>query len=199
MAVLKGDFLNTPQIFLLDVNTGSEEQITNTNPWFNEVELVKPEELWIDTLDGESSVQGWIFPPQNIEAGKKYPAVLYIHGGPTPFYGYALNYEHQAMAGAGMGVIICNFRGSSGYGSRHQNMQKAYDGTAMYDNLQFLDEAVRRFEWIDADRLGVTGGSFGGYMTNWIVGHTKRFKAAVTQRSIANDMISYASVHGRKF
>ncbi|MGI6039226.1 MAG: prolyl oligopeptidase family serine peptidase [Eubacteriales bacterium] len=193
MAVLKGDFLQTPQIYLLDVNTGSEEQITDTNPWFKDVSLSRPEELWIDTHDGDSRVQGWVIPPQNKEEGKKYPAVLYIHGGPTPFYGYALNYEHQAIAGAGMAVIFCNFRGSSGYGSRHQSMQKAFDGTAMYDNLQFLDETIRRFDWIDAERLGVTGGSFGGYMTNWIAGHTRRFKAAVTQRSISNQMISYAS------
>lgn len=192
MAVLKGDFLQSPQIYLMDEATGDEQQITNSNPWFDEVALSKPEELWIDTLDGESRVQGWVIPPQNMEPGKKYPTVLYIHGGPTPFYGYALTYEHQAIAGAGMGVIICNFRGSSGYGSKHQSMEKAYDGTAMYDLLQFTDEATRKFDWIDKDRLGVTGGSFGGYMTNWITGHSSRFKAAVTQRGVANNIISYA-------
>ena len=72
-------------------------------------------------------------------------------------------------------------------------MAYAYDGTAMYDLLQFVDEAVRTYSWIDGDRLGVTGGSYGGYMTNWLVSHTKRFKAAVTQRSIGNELIQYAS------
>lgn len=159
----------------------------------DELPLSNPSEMWIDTLDGEAQVQGWVFPPQNMEPGKKYPAVLYIHGGPTPFYGCALTYEHQAITGAGIGLILCNPRGSSGYGGKHQNMAQAFDGTAMYDLLQFVEEAARRFSWIDRERLGVTGGSYGGYMTNWIISHTKRFKAAVTQRSVANEQIQYAS------
>ena len=107
--------------------------------------------------------------------------------------GAALAYEHQCILGAGIGLIVMNFRGSSGYGEAHQSVQAAYDGRAMTDVLQFVDEACRRFSWIDPDRLGITGGSYGGYLTNWICGHTKRFKAAVTQRSIANELIQYAS------
>lgn len=193
MIALKGHFHQTPQVVLIDDETWKETPLTNSNPWFAELDFSEPEEVWIDTLDGESRVQGWVFPPQQAAPGEKYPAIVYIHGGPTPFYGYGLNYEHQAIAGAGFGLIICNFRGSSGYGRKHMDMKKAYDGTAMYDILQFTDEAVRRFPWIDGERLGVTGGSFGGYMTNWIAAHTSRFKAAVTQRSIANKMIQYAS------
>ena len=167
-------------------------RLTDSNPWFAGM-LSEPRELWMDTLDGESRVQGFVFPPQGMEEGKKYPAVVYIHGGPTPFIGAALTYEHQCILGAGMGLIVMNFRGSSGYGEAHQSMTRAYDGGAMTDILQFTDLAVRECPWIDGERLGVTGGSFGGYMVNWICGHTKRFKAAVTQRSIANELIQDAS------
>ncbi|MGI6343507.1 MAG: S9 family peptidase [Bacillota bacterium] len=193
LLVQRGDFLQTPQLYLLDLTSGKLTQLTDSNPWLREMALSQPEEMWIDTLDGDGRVHGWAFPPQRREEGRKYPAILYIHGGPTPFYGTALTYEHQAITGAGFALILCNPRGSGGYGDKHQNMTQAYDGTAMYDLLQFVDEAVKRFPWIDGERLGVTGGSYGGFMTNWIVSHTKRFKAAVTQRSIANKMISYAS------
>ena len=194
----KGDFTHTPELYLADEammrgeTAFAPRQLTNSNPWFAGM-LSEPRELWMDTLDGESRVQGFVFPPQGMEEGKKYPAVVYIHGGPTPFIGAALTYEHQCILGAGMGLIVMNFRGSSGYGEAHQSMTRAYDGGAMTDILQFTDLAVRECPWIDRERLGVTGGSFGGYMVNWICGHTKRFKAAVTQRSIANELIQYAS------
>lgn len=194
----RGDFTETPQLYLADESMLSGERpfipqkLTDTNPWFKGT-LAAPEELWIDTLDGESRVHGFVFPPQNQRPGEKYAAVVYIHGGPTPFVGAALTYEHQCILGAGMGLIIMNFRGSSGYGETHQSMTRAYDGSAMTDILQFTDEAVRKFLWIDGERLGITGGSFGGYMTNWICGHSRRFKAAVSQRSIANELIQYAS------
>lgn len=194
----RGDFTHTPELYLADgaMMRGEKpfapRQLTNLNPWFEGM-LQKPQELWMDTLDGESRVQGFVFPPQGLEPGKRYPAVVYIHGGPTPFMGAALTYEHQCILGAGMGLIIMNFRGSSGYGEAHQSMERAYDGGAMTDILQFTDLARRSFDWIDPQRLGVTGGSYGGYMTNWICGHSKRFKAAVTQRSIANELIQYAS------
>lgn len=194
----KGDFTHTPELYLADEammrgeTAFAPRRLTNSNPWFAGM-LSEPRELWMDTLDGESRVQGFVFPPQGMEEGKKYPAVVYIHGGPTPFIGAALTYEHQCILGAGMGLIVMNFRGSSGYGEAHQSMTRAYDGGAMTDILQFTDLAVRECPWIDRERLGVTGGSFGGYMVNWICGHTKRFKAAVTQRSIANELIQYAS------
>ena len=194
----RGDFTSVPQLYLATeaMMNGTEpfapKKLTDLNPWFQGL-LVKPQELWADTLDGESRIQGFVFPPQGMEKGRKYPAVVYIHGGPTPFMGCALTYEHQCILGAGMGLIIMNFRGTSGYGEAHASMKRAYDGSAMTDILQFTREAAETFDWIDKDRLGVTGGSYGGYMTNWICGHSRVFKAAVTQRSISNELIQYAS------
>ena len=194
MALLKGDFTHTARIVLYDTVTGEETVAVDSNAWLpEEVALESPREMWIDTLDGMSRVQGWVLPPMNREEGRRYPAVLYIHGGPTPFYGYGMTYEHEALAGAGMAVIFCNPRGSSGYGSEHESNRAAMDGTAMYDLLQFVREACRRFDFIDGERLGVTGGSYGGYMTNWIASHSRVFRAAVTQRSIASELIEYAS------
>lgn len=189
----RGDFSETAQLYLLSEEKKAPVKVTDTDAWMRDTVHSIPEELWISTLDGNGRVQGFVMEPHHREEGKKYPAVLYIHGGPTPFYGYALTYEFQYLAAAGIGVIFCNPRGSSGYGEEHGSMAYAYDGTAMYDLLQFVDEAVRTYSWIDGDRLGVTGGSYGGYMTNWLVSHTKRFKAAVTQRSIGNELIQYAS------
>ena len=180
--------------YLLDEKTGDLELLVQSNEsLLQEVDYSKTEDIWFDTLDGESRVHGWVLPPQNFVAGKKYPCILYIHGGPHPFYTYGFTHEHQCFAGAGYAVICCNPRGSSGYGRVHRNLERAMDGSAYMDCLQFVEETCRRYDWIDANRLGVTGGSYGGYMTNYIATHSKRFKAYITQRSVVNELIGYAS------
>ncbi|MBQ9264109.1 MAG: S9 family peptidase [Clostridia bacterium] len=156
-------------------------------------EIAPTEDFFFTTLDGESRVHGFVTHPARREAGKKYPAIVYIHGGPHPFYTYGFTAEFQALAARGYAVLWCNPRGSSGYGSVHQNFARAMDGSAYTDILQFVDEALRRFAWIDEGRLAVTGGSYGGYMTNWIASHAHRFQAYITQRSVASDLIGYAS------
>lgn len=193
MVAARGDFSQSIELFLVDEASRSAAQITHSNPWLKDKALAPAHELWIDTLDGESRVQGWVIEPQDWRPGQTYPAVLYVHGGPTPFYGYGLTYEYQCLAAAGIAVILCNPRGSSGYGMKHQSMQRAFDGSSYYDLLQFTQAAVDTFAWIDGERLGICGGSYGGYMTNWIAAQSQRFKAAVSQRSISNFMISYAS------
>ncbi len=180
--------------YLLEEKTGRLELLVQSNEeLLQEVSYSKTEDIWFDTLDGESRVHGFILPPQNAVPGEKYPCILYIHGGPHPFYTYGFTHEHQCFAGAGYAVICCNPRGSSGYGSVHRNLERAMDGSAYMDCLQFVEEVCRRFDWIDKERLGVTGGSYGGYMTNYIATHSKRFKAYITQRSVVNDLIGYAS------
>ena len=158
-----------------------------------EAELVPAEDFSFDTADGESRVHGWVLPPARREEGKQYPAILYIHGGPHPFYTYGLTMEHQCFAAAGYAVLYCNPRGSSGYGPAHQNIRRAFDGGAYADLMQFVEECVRRCPWIDPERIAVTGGSYGGYMTNYIAAHARRFKCYITQRSVVNDLIGYAS------
>lgn len=180
---------------IVDIKTGElmETGIQSAKELLNTVAFSQPEDFFIKTLDGDGEVHGWVMPPQNFDPEKKYPAILYIHGGPHPFYTYGFTHEHQCFAGAGYAVIYCNPRGSSSYGMEHQDIRKAFDGRAYEDCLQVVDEACRRFPWIDAERIGATGGSYGGYMVNYMATHSKRFKAYITQRSISNEMISYAS------
>ncbi len=181
--------------WLMDAATGQmiQKVVQSAEELLNETALSPAQDFFFETKDGQGRVHGWVMAPQNREKGKKYPTILYIHGGPHPFYTYGFTMEHQCLAAQGFGVIFCNPRGSSGYGMQHQDLRKAYDGTAYEDCLQFVEEAAARFDWIDAERIGVTGGSYGGYMTNYIATHTDRFRAYVTQRSISNELISYAS------
>jgi dipeptidyl aminopeptidase/acylaminoacyl peptidase len=113
--------------------------------------------------------------------------VLSIHGGPAGQYGIGWYHEHQVYASRGWAVFFANPRGSTGYGTEFQRGVKMEWGGKAYDDLmRGVDTALARYPWIDSERLGVTGGSYGGFMTNWIVSHTNRFKAAVTLRSISN-------------
>ena len=124
--------------------------------------------------------------PADYEEGVSYPAIFHIHGGPRTVFSDVFHHEMQMWANAGYFVFYCNPRGSDGRGTDFGNINGIY-GTVDYQNLMdFTDEVLKRYPQIDTARVGVTGGSYGGFMTNWIVGHTDRFKAAASQRSISN-------------
>ncbi len=182
------------QYVLIHELTGETRVLLQSNAdWLEQVSLSRAEEFSVPTLDGESRVHGYVLAPQGKEEGSEYPCIVYVHGGPHPFYTNSFDLEMQCFAGAGFGVIFCNPRGSSGYGDVHRTLERAYDGSAYMDILQFVNEAGRRFSWIDMDRLGLTGGSYGGYMTNYAAVRCRLFKAYVTQRATVNRLISYAS------
>ncbi len=182
------------EYYLLDETTGERiKRLTHGNAFLADCEVSVPEELWFDTLDGDGRVQGWVLPPQKMRPGRKYPAILYVHGGPHPYYTPCYDHELQCLAAAGFAVLLANPRGSSGYGAAHLDTRKAFDGSAYTDLLQFVAEAVRRFDFIDGSRVGATGGSYGGYMINQMATRANRFRCFVTQRSIASELISYAS------
>jgi dipeptidyl aminopeptidase/acylaminoacyl peptidase len=131
-------------------------------------------------------VQTWVQKPPDFEPGKRYPAILDIHGGPHAAYGHTFDHEFQWMAAKGYLVVYPNPRGSTSYGQEFGNIiQYRYPGDDAKDLLAAVDEVVRR-GWADPQRLGVTGGSGGGVLTNWIITQTDRFAAAVSQRSIAD-------------
>lgn len=154
---------------------------------WGEVELVEPVERWHE-VDGRR-IQGWFIESPASRRGAPAPVVLEIHGGPATLYGWSLMWEWQVLAASGISVYACNPRGSQGYGQAFltANVQDWGDGP-MRDVMGGLDALIAD-GLADADRMGVTGGSYGGYLTSWIVGHTDRFKAAVTCRSV-NDMVS---------
>jgi len=131
-------------------------------------------------------IHGYAMKPAGYDPGKKYPAILHIHGGPQTVFGEVLHHEMQVWANDGYFVFFSNPRGSDGRGSEFCDIQGKY-GTVDYVNLmEFADEMLRLYPDADAENFGVTGGSYGGFMTNWIIGHTDRFKCACSQRSISN-------------
>ena len=124
--------------------------------------------------------------PVGMQDGKAYPLVLEIHGGPHTAFGFSFFHEFQLLASRGYGVIYGNPRGSTGYGQEFVAATHHDWGGKDYEDVMAFADYAARLPWVDEDRMGVTGGSYGGYMTNWVIGHTNRFKAAVTQRSTCN-------------
>ena len=152
-------------------------------------ELSTPEEFWFTTSD-DVKVQGWIVKPNGQKEGEKYPLVLEIHGGPHGAYGFKLGsaeHEFQLLARNGYAVVYTNPRDSIGYGEEFAGIAEGNWGSRDFQDLmEAVDHVLENYDYVDPERLGVAGGSFGGFMTNWIVTHTKRFKAAVTMRSVAS-------------
>lgn len=165
---------------------GKERRLTGLNEGALAGKAVSaPEPFTVRTEDG-TELAAWIIRPPDFAEGKKYPTILSIHGGPKTVYGEVFIHEMQLLAGKGYVIVFGNPRGSAGRGNAFADIRKKY-GTIDYDDLMaILDQAIERFPFIDPERLGVMGGSYGGFMTNWIIGHTDRFKAACSQRSIAN-------------
>lgn len=169
--------LNRPAQFkeLVDVNQDVLEG----------VKLGEVEELWFKSSDG-LMIQGWLIKPAEFEPDKKYPLVLWIHGGPWSMYSVAFNWEWQNFAASGYAVLYTNPRGSTGYGQDFVNgIQFSYPGKD-YDDLMAGVEAALAKGFIDPENLFVCGGSGGGVLTAWIVGHTDRFRAAVSMRPVIN-------------
>jgi dipeptidyl aminopeptidase/acylaminoacyl peptidase len=147
--------------------------------------LGQVEEIWYDSVGG-MKVQGWIVKPPDFDPAKKYPLILYIHGGPHSMYGVGFNFEFQNHAANGYVVLYTNPRGSTGYGQQFGNaINNAYPGDDYNDLMRGVDELLKR-GYIDERNLFVTGGSGGGVLTTWIVGHTDRFTAAVAMKPVVN-------------
>jgi dipeptidyl aminopeptidase/acylaminoacyl peptidase len=152
---------------------------------FKDIRQSEPEEIWYKSFDGKN-VQGWILKPPDFDASKKYPLILEIHGGPHGAYGNTYTHEFQWMAAKGYVVLFTNPRGSTSYGQDFGNIiQFHYPGDDYKDLMAGVDEVLKK-GYVDANRLGVTGGSGGGLLTNWTITQTQRFKAAVAQRDIAD-------------
>ncbi|HKQ07289.1 MAG TPA: S9 family peptidase [Blastocatellia bacterium] len=143
------------------------------------------EEIWYDSVGGKK-VQGWIVKPPDFDPSKKYPLMLYIHGGPHGMYGVGFNFEFQNHAAEGYVVLYTNPRGSTGYGQEFGNAIKFNYPGEDYDDLMNGVDAVIKKGYIDERNLFVCGGSGGGVLTSWIVGHTNRFAAAVVMKPVVN-------------
>lgn len=156
---------------------------------FNEKVMSETEFATLVHVNGESGddpITGYVLLPADYDETKRYPAILDIHGGPRTIYGEILFHEMEYWAANGYIVLFCNPHGSDGLGDAFADIRGRYGEIDYEDIMAFVDRVLARFPQIDPQRLGVTGGSYGGFMSNWIIGHTDRFAACATQRSIMN-------------
>ena len=173
------------QIMLREMASPESRQLTRLNPWLRKVDLGRAEEVWTKGAD-DNDLQGWIIKPPGFTAGRKYPSILEIHGGPQTQYGNSLMHEFYFLAAKGYIVHFCNPRGGRGYGEEHTRAIWNDWGNRDYADLMAWTDHISKRPFIDKKRMGVTGGSYGGFMTTWIIGHTDRFAGAVAQRVVSN-------------
>jgi dipeptidyl aminopeptidase/acylaminoacyl peptidase len=182
-----------------ELHSGERRLTELTRPFTDGRELAEPERFTAVSGDG-AEIEAWVMRPLGFEPGRRFPVLLNIHGGPFSQYGSKFLDEFQVYAGAGYVVLYSNPRGSSGYSEewgraiRGPVEQGPGWGTVDCEDLMaVLDEALQRFDFCDPERLGVLGGSYGGYMTSWIVGHTDRFRAACSERAVNNFVLEGGS------
>ncbi len=188
-ALIYADLNNPGEIVTCPAQYGGEKkakQCTQLNKFLSsEVVLGKTNDVMFKSFDG-TEVQGWMLLPPNFNRNKRYPGVLQIHGGPRVQYAYSFFHEMQYLAAKGYVVFYTNPRGGSGRGETWADAIAGGWGDLDYRDCMAAADYMEKQKFIDKKRIGVTGGSYGGYMTNWMIGHTNRFKAAVTQRSVTN-------------
>ncbi|HTI13533.1 MAG TPA: S9 family peptidase [Dictyobacter sp.] len=187
LALLVGDGTHAAEIFVSATRPNSElQRVSHANDeLFAELQLSSLENIQYKGADGWS-IEGWIMKPHDFDPAKKYPLVVEIHGGPNTLYGHGFFHEMQLLTAQGYVVFFCNPRGSIGYGYDFANaVRGAWGEKDSIDIMMGVDEVIK-LGYIDEQRLGVTGGSYGGFMTNWLVGHYDRFKVAVTDRCVSN-------------
>jgi dipeptidyl aminopeptidase/acylaminoacyl peptidase len=191
LAFVAGDHYNISDLYVFDCREYEETRLTSVNAdLFAQVEFPQVEEITFKARDGWD-LHGWLMKPVGFEAGKQYPLVLDIHGGPHTCWGYGFSQEFHLCAANGYGVLFINPRGSTSYGQEFVNAVRGdYGNRDFKDLMDGVDFALTK-GWVDEKRLAITGGSYGGYMTNWAVTQTDRFAAAVTHRSISN-WVSFA-------
>ncbi len=194
VGIIYGHPLQLPEVGVLHLGSGDDQDrdiLTDFNRAFhNEVKLSEPEEIWLDSTDGVR-VHGWVIKPIDYLAPKRYSAVLEIHGGPHAQYGWTFFHEFQVLAAEGHVVVYTNPRGSKGYGESFCSAIRGDWGNKDWDDIQTATRWMQQQSYIHPGQMGVMGGSYGGYMTNWVIGHTHDYKAAITDRCVSN-MVSMA-------
>ena len=194
MAYVGTDATHPTELFVAAGDGSGERKLTTFNDAFlASVSVVPADTFWYRSVGG-LRIQGWLMRPHGLEPGRRYPLVLSIHGGPHSSYGNVYFHEFQMLAGQGYWMLFTNPRGSAGYGHAFTYATRGRWGMEDYQDLMLaVDETIRRTGQVDTTRMAVLGGSYGGFMTNWVVGHTNRFAVAETDRSISNWYSWYGS------
>jgi dipeptidyl aminopeptidase/acylaminoacyl peptidase len=191
LAFIAGDSLNPRELFVLE--GGEERRLTRLNADFlAEISLVRPERFVYPGADG-LEIEGWVMRPVGFEAGRRYPMVLHVHGGPHAAYGNMFMFDFQLEANSGYVVLYTNPRASQSYGEAFATMNIGDWGGKDFEDLMRGVDFILAQGYVDPDRLGITGASYGGFMTNWVIGHTDRFRAAVTENSLSNLLSFYGT------
>jgi dipeptidyl aminopeptidase/acylaminoacyl peptidase len=182
------------EIFVANTKGKSKpRQLTHLNSeLFHSIQLSTPEEIIINGHDNYP-IHSWVMKPPGFSPHRRYPSILEIHGGPRVQYGHSFFHEMQLLASRGYVVYYSNPRGGLGYGRAHAEITVNNWGSVDYEDCMSVARHMAKQQYIDSKKMGVTGGSYGGYMTNWIVTHTDLFAAAVTQRSVVNFISFYGS------
>jgi len=194
VAFSKSDPLMPAELFTTtSMGKSKPRQLTHLNSeLIRSLELSAPEEIIVTGHDGYP-IHTWIMKPPGFSPNRKHPSILEIHGGPRVQYGHTFFHEMQFLAARGYIVYYSNPRGGQGYGRKHAEVTVNGWGTVDYEDCMSVARYMAGQKYIDTRKMGVTGGSYGGYMTNWIVTHTNIFAAAVTQRSVTNFISFYGA------
>jgi len=179
------------EIYMAEPDGRLKQRLTfHTKDWTENKSLASVEDFWFNYFDG-ARVQGFIAYPPNLRAGQKVPVIHRIHGGPHGMYSYGFSDFNELLVSKGYAVVFINPRGSTGYGQKFADgTYQAWGGGDYKDLMYGMDAALEQFDFLDGDNMGVTGGSYGGFMTNWVVTQTDRYKAAATVASLSN-LISF--------
>ncbi|MEL6148174.1 MAG: S9 family peptidase [Chloroflexota bacterium] len=184
----QADPTNPGELFLW--HNGESTKLTDLNPWLRDVSLSAPESYYYEGVDG-AKVHAWLIKPLDFDETKQYPTIVYVH---CSMFSWDFNHEFQMYANAGYAVAYFNQRGTTaGYGQAWTHASMGDQGGKDFEEVILGVDDLAARGYIDADRLGITGGSCGGFMTNWAIGHTDRFAAAVTQRSIVNQISMFGT------
>ncbi len=186
--------LDPGDVYIQDLKGGAAKQITFLNlDWLNKdkLYLAEPETILVPSKDGSVEIEGWLLKPPGFDASKKYPLILQVHGGPHTAYGHSFYLEFQILAAQGNLVLFTNPRGSVSYGYEFTAAIHNDWGHHDFDDVMAVIDYLIERGYVDPARLGITGGSYGGYMTNWAITQTDRFRAALTDRCVSNLMTMY--------
>jgi dipeptidyl aminopeptidase/acylaminoacyl peptidase len=182
----KTEVANPNELYVADFQMKNAQKLTSVNDWVKNKNLSFPEKHTLTNSKGQK-IEYWIMKPSNFEAGKKYPLLLNMHGGPTAMWGpgeFSMWHEFQYFCSQGYGVVYANPRGSGGYGLDFLRANIKDWGTGPAEDVLSAESEAAKLAWVDTSRQVITGGSYAGYLTAWIVGHDNRFKAAFAQRGV---------------
>lgn len=188
MAIVRGTTTTLDEIAVASVSSSkfNLSPLTELNrPLLDQLRLADIREHWITTAD-DTKVHTWVMMPPDAKGNRRSPAILEIHGGPHGQYGVGFFHEFQMLTAQGYVVVFSNPRGSKGYGREHTAAIRGSWGGADWVDIQAVHAFMKKHRSIDSRRIGIMGGSYGGYMTNWAIGHCDEFRAAITDRCVSN-------------